>query len=427
MQIYVVKPGDTMFAIAQKYGVSVQRIIIDNGLPPWGPIIPGQALLILFPDVVHTIKAGENLITIARQYNTTVLELVQNNPDLIYQQTLQPRQQLTISFKAPKERAITINGYAYPFVDRNTLLSTLPYLTMLTIFGYGFTENGELIEIDDETLIKLALDFSVKPILLLSSITETGTFSGERASYLFNSIAFQNALIEKLIKKMKQKGYLGIDIDFEFIKPADAAAYLAFLRNITSKMHANGFSVNVDLAPKTSAAQQGLLYEAHDYRRFGEIADTVLLMTYEWGYTFGPPMAVAPINKVNEVVSYALTEIPPQKIIMGIPNYGYVWTLPYIQGRTQASSIGNQQAVFIARRYGANIHYDETAQAPFFSYYTPRGSERVVWFEDVRSIKAKMDVISQNAMLGAGYWNVMRPFVQNWSYLNARFEITKLV
>ncbi len=427
MQIYVVKPGDTVYAIAQKYGTSTQRIIIDNGLPPWGPIIPGQALLILFPNVVHTVVAGDNLIKIAREYGTSVMSLVQNNPDLIFQQTLQPGQQLTISFKTPKERDITINGYAYPYVDRNTLLGTLPYLSLLTIFGYGFTEQGELIPTDDESLIRLAKEFSVVPMLLISSITEDGNFSTERASVLFNNIEIQNKLIDKLISIMKQKGYMGIDIDFEYVSPEDAQEYLNFLRNITAKMHANGFIVNVDLAPKTSAAQQGLLYEAHDYEEFGKIADTVLLMTYEWGYLFGPPMAVAPIDKVKEVVSYAVTEIPPQKILMGIPNYGYVWTLPFIQGRTQASSLGNQQAILVARRNGAEIQYDEQSQSPFFKYWTRQGRERVVWFEDVRSIKAKMDVVSQNNLLGTGYWNVMRPFVQNWSYVNARFNIRKLL
>lgn len=426
MEIYIVKSGDTVWDIAEKYGVSAQRIIIDNGLASWGPIIVGQALLILFPEIIHTVVMGDNLIGIARNYGVSLMTLVQNNPDLIFQQTLIEGQQLTISFRNKKERAITINGYAYPFVQRDVLLSTLPYLTMLTIFGYGFTESGDLIELNDENLIRAALDFSVAPILLLSSITETGNFSGERASLLFNNLFIQNKLIDKLIAIMKRKGYLGIDIDFEYVNPEDATAYADFLRNITARMRAEGLMVNVDLAPKTSATQQGLLYEAHDYKAFGEIADTVLLMTYEWGYSFGPPLAVAPINKVKEVVNYAVTEIPAQKILMGMPNYGYVWGLPFIQGRTQASSIGNQQALFIARRYGAEIKFDETAQTPFFSYWN-RGREYVVWFEDVRSIKAKMDVISDNNLLGAGYWNVMRKFTQNWSYVNARYEITKLL
>lgn len=86
------------------------------------------------------------------------------------------------------------------------------------------------------------------------------------------------------------------------------------------------------LAPKTSSEQKGLLYEGKDYSGLGQAANGVLLMTYEWGYTYGPPMAVAPINKVKEVLDYAITQIDTNKISLGIPNYGYDWPLPYERG-----------------------------------------------------------------------------------------------
>mgnify|MGYP000081502167 CR=1 FL=1 len=117
-------------------------------------------------------------------------------------------------------------------------------------------------------------------------------------------------------------------------------------------MNENGYKASVAVAPKTSAEQKGLLYEGMDYRLLGENADSVFLMTYEWGYTYGPPMAVAPINKVREVVEYAVTEIPAQKLVMGIPNYGYDWQLPYERGITRAITIGNEEAVSIAVENG---------------------------------------------------------------------------
>ena len=86
-----------------------------------------------------------------------------------------------------------------------------------------------------------------------------------------------------------------------------------------------GYTVMVALAPKTSAGQPGLLYEAHDYAALGAAADDVLLMTYEWGYALSEPMAVAPIDKVEQVVRFAVSQIPPDKIFLGMPNYGYDW------------------------------------------------------------------------------------------------------
>ena len=81
-------------------------------------------------------------------------------------------------------------------------------------------------------------------------------------------------------------------------------------------------------------------------------------------------MAVAPLNKVREVVEYALTKIPASKINLGIPNYGYDWTLPFVQGASKAVTIGNIQAVQIAIANDASIQFDETAQSPYFQYFS---------------------------------------------------------
>ncbi len=80
---------------------------------------------------------------------------------------------------------------------------------------------------------------------------------------------------------MTRRGFAGVDIDFEYIPAADAEAYAAFIRAARERLEPNGVTVMVALAPKTSADQPGLLYEAHDYQALGQAADDVLLMTYE--------------------------------------------------------------------------------------------------------------------------------------------------
>ena len=181
--------------------------------------------------------------------------------------------------------------------------------------------------------------------------------------------------------------------------------------------------MSVALAPKTSDTQAGLLYAGKDYRLLGEAADSVLLMTYEWGYTYGPPMAVAPINKVREVVEYAVTRIPPEKIDLGIPNYGYDWPLPFVRGTTRAQSISNQRAIELALEHEIAIQFDETAQAPFFHYTDSSGTVHEVWFEDARSLSAKLRLIAEYGFQGAGFWNLMRPFSQTWLTLASLYDM----
>jgi len=146
-------------------------------------------------------------------------------------------------------------------------------------------------------------------------------------------------------------------------------------------------------------------------------------MTYEWGYSAGPPMAVAPINKVREVLDYAVTQIEREKIFMGVPNYGYDWRLPFIRGESKAPSIGNVEAIERGVQYRVSILFDEKAQSPYYYYTDSNGQAHVVWFENARSIMAKGNLVEEYGFIGMSIWNVMRYFPQMWLVFNLMFEI----
>jgi spore germination protein len=230
-------------------------------------------------------------------------------------------------------------------------------------------------------------------------------------------------LVADIMQTALRKGYAGVDVDFEYLPGSLASSYGDFLSRLQRLLHAQGLFLWAALAPKTSSQQRGLLYEGHDYAAVGAAVDGVLLMTYEWGYTYGPPMAVAPLPNVRSVLEYAVTQIPAKKIFLGIPNYGYDWTLPFVQGESRAQSISNQQAIELARRYHIAIEFDETAQAPFFHYTDENGSVHEVWFEDARSLNAKLMLIAEYGFQGAGVWNLMRPFSQLWLVLDSLYRI----
>jgi spore germination protein len=109
---------------------------------------------------------------------------------------------------------------------------------------------------------------------------------------------------------------------------------------------------------------------------------------------------------------------------MGLPNYAYDWILPYKQGYSRATSIGNDEAVDIARRFGAEIKFDEMSKTPYFTYYDT-GVTHEVWFEDVRSMQEKFRLIKEYGFLGGGYWNVMRKFTQGFLLQNTTFALDK--
>ena len=219
------------------------------------------------------------------------------------------------------------------------------------------------------------------------------------------------------------KGFQGVDIDFEFIKAEDRDAFTDFVRYIREAVNALGFPVSVALAPKVSADQPGLLYEGKDYPALGAVSDYVLVMTYEWGYKYGPPLAVAPADRVRQVLDYAVSVIPPEKIQLGISNYGYDWTLPYVKGQSAAVTIGSVEAVQLAVANGAQIMFDTVAQSPYFTYEKD-GLSHIVWFEDVRSMQGKYDLIKEYSLRGGSVWTIMNLFRGMWVLAEENFIIS---
>ena len=339
---------------------------------------------------IHVIREGDSLYNIGNQYNVDYRKIAEDNQipideKLVVGQTLV----IITDEEAKKFRQIEVNGYAYPNIDENILKNTLPYLTYLSIFSYQIDKDGNLRNIEDEKLIDTARKYKVTPIMVITNIGPENRFSSELAHTILSSESIQNKVINNTLNTMRKKGYSGLTIDFEYIYPNDKESFIKFISKIKSEIERYKYLLMVAIAPKTSDEQQGILYEAHDYRRIGVLADRVVIMTYEWGYAGGPAMAVAPLDSVIKVLDYAVTRISPRKILMGLPNYGYDWTLPFKEGNI-AKSIGFDEAVDLARTQKQTIYED---QAPYFHYYDLSNIKHEVWFDDARSIQVKLELV----------------------------------
>lgn len=423
MTIHVVQSGETLDSIAAYYGVAPDRLGSDNEVPAGGALAVGQTLVVRFPRQVHAVQPGETLSSIAASYGTDIRILWQNNWALGGEDALTAGQTLAISYFDEKLGDAAFNGYAYPFIGASLLASQLPYLTYMAPFTYGISAEGGLLPLDDSAMLAAARERGVRPVMHLSTLTESGQFDTERGALVLTDYTVQNRLISDILQTLLGRGYAGLDVDFEYLPGQLAAAYAAFLGRLRRLLHGRGLFLWAALAPKTSPDQPGLLYEGHDYAAVGDAVDGVLLMTYEWGYTAGPPMAVAPLPNVRTVLDYAVTEIPAGKILLGLPNYGYDWPLPFVQGVTRAQSISNQRAIELALEHGIAIQFDETAQSPYFHYTDASGTVHEVWFEDARSLSAKLRLIAEYGFQGGGFWNLMRPFSQTWLVTASLYDI----
>ena len=374
MYIYTVKPGDTLFDIAQKNGVTISALVAANQLSDPYKLPVGLALVI----------PGQSI----------------------------------------RERSIVVNGYAFPGISDIALLGALQYLTYLSVFSAKTRIDGTITELNDTALIRKCYVNGVAPVLTLTNQRESGGFSGDIAHAVIADEEVKTKLIQNVMEYLDRRNYFGLNIDFEYVREEDRTLYTQFLLDFAAALRRVGYSLSVALAPKISQEQSGLLYTAHDYGAVGSIADKVIIMTYEWGYTYGEPMAVAPIDKVRKVLDYAVMEMPPEKILMGMANYGYSWTLPYKKG-TAARPLSLSEIPQTAYSQYADIRFDDTAQSPFFRYYDSAGTEHIAWFEDPRSIEAKLKLVSEYGLGGVSYWNINTLYRPNWAVLSGMYGIEK--
>lgn len=329
---------------------------------------------------------------------------------------------------SPTRPVIETNAYVEWYTDEipQTLVEEVrkrgPLLTYMMPFSYDVNRDGTLTPIDWGGLEEVAEQQNITSAIVISNIEE-GAFSDTLAQAIFASTDVQDKLIQNILAEAEAKNANDIHVDFEYLRPEDRQAYVDFLKRL--KAAATGLILSAALAPKTSATQEGKWYEGHDYKQIAEVVDFVVIMTYEWGYSGGPPLAVSPIGPVREVLEYALTEMPGNKIMMGQNLYGYDWTLPYKPGNPQAKAISPKQAVELARNRNAAIQYSTESQAPFFNYWF-EGKEHVVWFEDARSINAKFKLLKELGLRGISYWHIGFQFPQNWVLLNEMFNVKKL-
>ena len=427
MQIHVVEPNQTLTSIAALYNIAPGILAEANDLPNPDQLVVGQAMVVPIIGSYYWVQPGDSLFAIARRFGIPFQELARinginvNDPIRVGMRLYIPQRPKRdgefLAYVEPRRV-----GEVSPALEASARTAA-PYLTYLAPFAYLPRRDGTLDPPQLNRFPEIARANNNFLAMVLAN-QEEGQFSTELVHVLLTNEQVQTTFLNNILEEAKRVGFTDIHFDFERISAEDREAYNNFLRRARDLLHQNGLIISTALAPKTSAQQVGEWYAGHDYRAHGEIVDYVLIMTYEWGYSGGPAMAVSPIGPVRGVLEYAITEIPSRKIMMGQNLYGYDWTLPFVQGTT-ATAVSPQRAIQIAAENNAEIQYDTTAQAPFFRYTDGEGKRHEVWFEDARSIQAKFDLVKELNLRGVGYWKLGLPFPQNWLLITDNFNVVK--
>ncbi|WMJ86149.1 LysM peptidoglycan-binding domain-containing protein [Anaerocolumna sp. MB42-C2] len=425
MEIYVVQPGDTIYTIAQKYGVSTAKLIRDNEMPDPYMLVPGENIIILFPDKTYYVKEGDTLEEIAASNNITVGELLRNNPFISDMEYIYPGEELAISYN--RTGRVSTHGYTNTFIDRKTLRKTLPYLSYLTIFNYRTAQNGEVISnYDDTDIIRIAKEYGVLPFMLMTTLTVQGEVDLELTYDVLISEDIQNRLFDNVLKIVREKGYSGVNISAQFITAANQELFNRYTQNLSERLKQEGYLSVITINPKLDMSNNDITFETINYTEIGSEVDATLFLQYKWGFNFGPPSPVSSINATSIFLDYVLTQIPSEKIFVGIPTIGYDWELPYVPGFSRASALTLDSVIVLARNVGANIEFDEISQTPYYYYEDPNDkTQHKVWFINAVTINTLIELTLEKDITGTGIWNIMQYFTQLWMVINSQYEILK--
>ncbi len=425
MIIHVVQPGETMESIAALYRLSKDRLILENGILNPNDLVVGQTIVIVYPLLNHTVQEGDTLGGIAEMYQVPLMQLLRNNPYLSDRRYIYPGEIITISYDADKIGTMSIGGYVYSYVNRDVLRKTLPFLTFLTVFDYRFDAMGNLNNPDDQEIVNLAKEYGVFPMMLISTLSERGVRDNSAASALLNNPDIQDRMIDNIIANIKAKGYMGLNQYCQLIDPATEEQAENYIRKISTRLRSEGLRYSITVTPRVTIEGTEVVYETIDYSSISQYVDAILFVSYDWGYSYGPPTSATPLNIARGLIDNVLKTMPSNKYVLGLSVIGYDWALPYVPEYTVANSITYDTAIQLAIDNGVSIQFSEAAAAPYYFYYDIGGSLHNVWFKDARSIDQITRLIPEYGLQGLSTWNNMFFFTQMWFVINNLYHIIK--
>ncbi len=309
-----------------------------------------------------------------------------------------------------------VTGY-YVDYDRSsldTVMLNAGHMDQVVIFGYGFDQQGNVTG-KDQDLIR-GITSQQKRILLFGNLTD-GAFDEDTAHAILTDKAVQDRAILGILEKTTELGVAGVQIDFENIPDEDRDAYTEFLRRLATVLHSRNMTLSIAAAAKTSDRTTGW-GGATDYAAIGQIVDHFYIMAYDEHWRGGEPGPVASLGWVEKVIRYATGVMPAQKIVLGVPFYGYEWTAEPNLGTKTNRAYGSGSMSRRLTSFGANVIWDPVAGENKATFTTDEG-ERIAWYPDQRSLDAKMRLAYQYNLKGIAIWRVGFEPEEWWHQLGA--------
>jgi spore germination protein len=299
----------------------------------------------------------------------------------------------------------------------NVLLANRGSFNEVSPWIYGIARNGQIVPQVPARAAETAASMqqlrrSGIPLVPTIANVTNGRWAYQPVAAMLHDPAVMARHVSDVAALVQREGYAGIDIDYEDLRATDREMFTTFVTQLAGALHDKNKILSIAVFAKTTDAGEDQRNVAQDYAAIGAAADEVRLMAYDYHWSASPPGPVAPITWVRQVLDYAKTQIPRDKIVLGVPVSGYDW----VDGKGEVVSW--LQCFGRTKAFHATLRYDRLSQSPSFRYTDAQGREHEVWFENAESTTAKLDAAKAARIRGVYLWMIGGEDDRTWATLH---------
>ncbi len=306
----------------------------------------------------------------------------------------------------------------------DTIAANAELFSEISPFWYHVAVDGRVIPYttasgttyEDPSILSFLRSNGILVIPTVANIID-GVWNGALASGIINDPVLSSVNIASLVNLAVDRGYDGIDLDYEDLRAADRSVFAAFVDRLAAALHAHEKLLTVNVYAKTAEPGSWDGPQAQDWAALGSSADQVRIMTYEYSWSTSAAGPISPIGWVTDVIAFARTMIPTAKIMQGVPFYGYDWV------GQRGTELVWTDATALASRSGASINWDSASASPWFQYLV-KSTLHTVWFENTSSVAAKLAVTTASGIGGVTLWRLGGEDPGIWQALRQQFSTT---
>ncbi|MEX1157591.1 MAG: glycosyl hydrolase family 18 protein [Thermomicrobiales bacterium] len=297
----------------------------------------------------------------------------------------------------------------YDAASRASLDANLDRLDIVTPYWYHVTPAGEIKSFSQPTVTAMLQANGIKVLPLVQNESRWDEFTKT-----IETSEKRDAIVARLVTIVESNGYDGIQVDFEAVNADDVDLMTDFMKRLHTAFKLRDWIVSQAVVARTSDASS-YWGGAYDYQELAKFNDYIAIMAYDYGYAGRPdPIAVAPIWWVDNVIDYAVTRIPREQIILGVPFYGYDWN---VSKGPPATSVSHKMAMALAERPDTTLTYDQDDDANRLRYKDDHGDDHEVWFESADSFEAKLQIVTDNRLAGFAAWRLGHEDPETWKVI----------